>query len=89
MVPADSTGNEGLDAPGIWRNGGLSYADHEVRAARGGDWEYRDDECVREEPADQARAADGLGQAAAWAAALGLRAVVWIGHLKVLLVCAK
>jgi len=28
MVPADSTGNEGLDVPGIWRNGGLSYADH-------------------------------------------------------------
>ena len=60
MVPADSTGNEGLDVPGIWRNGGLSYADHEVRAARGGDGECRDDECVREELADQARAADGL-----------------------------
>lgn len=29
MVPADSTGFEGLGKGGIWRNGGLGYADHE------------------------------------------------------------
>ena len=27
-------GNEGLDMPGIWRNGGLTFADHEERQDR-------------------------------------------------------
>ena len=42
MIPADSTGNEGLDMPGIWRNGGLTFADHEEeRHDRVHRWKHR------------------------------------------------
>ena len=99
--PRGLHGDEGLDVPGIWRNGGLSYADHdeerrdrvrryEQRAAGIGNTEMMN-VYERSLPTKPARLT-ALGKRlppAARAAAMGLRAVVWIDHLQVLFLCAK